>query len=162
MTPSILENVQIYLLSQNLTRYKNCSNIYASSFITFFTYMLRKNVIPLWKELFVTFKMAPNIKKHSLYFASNRRLYKGHSCILKFSEANCHTRFGTCVDIVPYLCKFETKWHQVLDASLRYIDTIACRNFFYIILFQSRVNRHVSDVINFMINVILRYLLVMQ
>ena len=31
----------------------------------------------------------------------------------------------------------------------------------YIILFQSRVNRHVCDVINFMINVILSYLLVM-
>ena len=31
-----------------------------------------------------------------------------------------------------------------------------------IILFQSRVNRHVCDVINFMINVILSYLLVMQ
>ena len=34
----------------------------ASSFITFFTYMLRLNVIPLWKEPFVAFKMAPNIK----------------------------------------------------------------------------------------------------
>ena len=31
----------------------------------------------------------------------------------------------------------------------------------YINLFQSRVNRHVCDVINFMINVILSYLLVM-
>ena len=32
---------------------------------------------------------------------------------------------------------------------------------FYIILFQSRVNRHVCGVINFMINVILSYQLVM-
>ena len=32
----------------------------------------------------------------------------------------------------------------------------------YIILFQSRVNRYVCDVINIMINVILSYLLVMQ
>ena len=32
----------------------------------------------------------------------------------------------------------------------------------YIILFHSRVNMHVCDVINFMINVILSYLLVMQ
>ena len=30
--------------------------------------MLRQNIIPFWKELFVAFKMAPNIKKHSLYF----------------------------------------------------------------------------------------------
>ena len=56
----------------------------ASSFITFFTYLLRQNVIPFWKELFVAFKMARNIKKHSLYVSSYRRLYKSHSCILKF------------------------------------------------------------------------------
>ena len=64
--------------------YEGCSNMNASSFITFFTYMLRQNVIPFWKELFVAFKMAPNIKKNSLYFSSYRRLYKGHSCILAF------------------------------------------------------------------------------
>ena len=32
---------------------------------------------------FVAFKMAPNIKKHSLYVSSYRRLYKGHSCVLR-------------------------------------------------------------------------------
>ena len=134
----------------------------ASSFKTFFTHMLRQNVIPFWKKLFVAFKMAPNIKIHSLYFSSYRRLYKGHSCILKFFLANCNTRFGTCADIVSYLCKFETKWHQILDASSRYIDKVACRKKSYIILFQSQVNRHVCDVNNFMINVILSYLLVKQ
>ena len=109
----------------------------ASSFITFFTYMLRQNVIPFWKELFVAFQMAPNIKKYSLYFSSYRRLYKGHSYILKFFEANCHTRFGTCTDIVSYLCKFETQWHQILDASLTYIDKSCLQKNVYIILFQS-------------------------
>ena len=84
-----------------------------------------------WKELFVAFKMTPNIKKHSLYFSSYRRLYKGHSCILAFFGANCHIRFGTCADIVSYLCKFETKLHQSLDASLRYIDTVAGRKKIY-------------------------------
>ena len=64
--------------------YEGCSNISASSFTTFCTYMLRQNFIPFWKELFVAFKMAPNIKKHSLYFLSYRRLYKRHSCIQKF------------------------------------------------------------------------------
>ena len=44
--------------------YEGCSNMNASGFITYFTYMLRQNVIPFWKELFVAFKMAPNIKKH--------------------------------------------------------------------------------------------------
>ena len=52
--------------------------------------------------------------------------------------------------------------HQNLDASLRYIDKDACRKNVYKILFQFRVNRHVCDVINFMINVILIYLLVMK
>ena len=64
--------------------YEGCSNMNASSFITFLTYMLHQNVIPFWIEIFVAFKMAPNIKKHSLYFSSYRRLYKGRSCILKF------------------------------------------------------------------------------
>ena len=48
----------------------------ASSFITFFAYMLRQNIIPFWKELLVAFKMTPNIKKHSLDFLSYRRLFK--------------------------------------------------------------------------------------
>ena len=66
------------------TIYEGCSNMNASSSITFITCMLRQNVIPFWKELFVAFKMAPNIKKHLLYFSSYRCLYKGHSYILKF------------------------------------------------------------------------------
>ena len=107
--------------------YEGCSNMNASSLLAFFTYRLRQNVIPFWKELFVAFKMAPNIKKNSLYFTSYRRLYKGHCCILAFSEANCHARFGTYADIVSYLCKYVTKWHQILDSSLRYIDKVACR-----------------------------------
>ena len=63
---------------------------------------------------------------------------------------------------MSYLCKFEKKWHQILDASLRYIDKVAGGEKVYLILFQSRVNRHVCDVINFMKNVILSYLLAMQ
>ena len=81
----------------------------ASSFITFFTYVLRQNAIPFWKEIFVAFKMAPNIKTHSLYLSSYRSLYNGDSCLLKFFEANCNSRFGTRADIVSYLCKFKTK-----------------------------------------------------
>ena len=119
--------------------------------------MLRQNVIPFWKELFVTFKMTPNMKKLSLYFSSHRPLYKGHSCIL---DANCNARFGTCAD----LCMFLTKWHRILDASLRNNTEVACRKNKCIILFQSQVNRHVCvcDVINVMINVIMSYLLVMS
>ena len=86
--------------------------------------MLRQNVIPFWKEIFVGFKMEPNIKKNSLYFSSYNPVY------WRFSEANCHAHFGTCADIVSYLCKFETKWHKILNASLRYIDKVACRKKF--------------------------------
>ena len=28
---------------------------------------------------------------------------------------------------MSYLCKFKTKWHQILDASLRHIDKVAYR-----------------------------------
>ena len=35
--------------------YEGCSNMNASSFITFFTYMLRQNLIRFLKELFVAF-----------------------------------------------------------------------------------------------------------
>ena len=126
----------------------------ASSFITFFTYMLRQNITPFRKELYVAFKMAPNIKKHSLYFSTYRSLYKGHSCILKF----CNARFGTCAEIVSYLSKYLAKWYPILVASL---SNNSLHGKVYITLFQSRVNRHVCDVINFMLNVILSYLLVM-
>ena len=54
--------------------YEGCSNMNASSFITFFTYILRQNVMRFRKELFIAFKMAPNIKKHSLSFSSYRPL----------------------------------------------------------------------------------------
>ena len=78
-------------VESRISAYEGCSNMNASSFITFFTYMLRQNVIPFWKELVVAFKMAPNIKKHSLYFSSYRPLYKWHYCILKFfwSKLQC-------------------------------------------------------------------------
>ena len=65
-------------------RYEGCSNMNASSFIAVLTYMLRQNITPFCKELFVAFKMAPRIKKRSLYLSSYRRLYKGNTCILKF------------------------------------------------------------------------------
>ena len=68
----------------NFEDYEGCSNMNANSFITFFTYMPLQNVIPFRKELLVTFKLAPNIKKHSLYFSSYRPLNKGHSCMMKF------------------------------------------------------------------------------
>ena len=86
--------------------YEGCSNMNASSFITFFTYTLRQSVTPFWKELYAAFKMALNIKTHSLFFSSYRPLYKGHSCILKFFWSKLRCTFLYIGDIVSYLCKF--------------------------------------------------------
>ena len=60
------------------------------------------------------------------------------------------------MDIVSYLCKFETKWHDILDTLTK---VLAGKSF--LILFQPQVNRHSCDAINFMKNVILCNLLVM-
>ena len=50
----------------------------ASSFITFFTYMLRQNGKRFYKELYATFKLAPNLKKNTVYSSSYSPLNKGH------------------------------------------------------------------------------------
>ena len=42
--------------------YEGCSNMNASSFITFVTYMLRQNGIRFHKGLYVTFYLAPDLK----------------------------------------------------------------------------------------------------
>ena len=102
----------------------------ASSFITFFPYMLRQNVIPFRKELFVAFKMAPNIKNTHYISRVTDAYIKVIPVYWSFSEANCHTSFGTCVDKVSYLFKLETKWHQILETTLRYNDKAACRKKF--------------------------------
>ena len=125
-------------------------------------YMLRQNVIPIWNELFVAFKMSPNIKKNSLYFSSYRHLYKGHSCIQAFfcGKLPCTFWYMCEYSVIPlyvwdkmvpnFRCKFKVHWQSCLQGKV------------YIILFQPRINRHVRDVTNFMINVILSFLLVMQ
>ena len=51
-----------------------CSNMNASSFITFFKYMLRQNGKRFYKGLYVTFKLAPNLKKNTVYLSSNSPL----------------------------------------------------------------------------------------
>ena len=77
----------------------------ASSFITFFTYMLGQNAIPFWKELFVAFKMASIINTHNNSRVTDPHI-KAIPVYCSFSEANCNARFGTCADILSYLCNF--------------------------------------------------------
>ena len=54
----------------------------ASSFITFVTYMLRQNGIRLYKGLYVTFKLEPDLKKNTVYLSSYSLLNEGYFSIL--------------------------------------------------------------------------------
>ena len=54
----------------------------ASSFITFDTYMLRQNGIPFFKGLYVTFKLAPDLEKNTVYLSSYSPSNEGHVSIL--------------------------------------------------------------------------------
>ena len=61
---------------------EGCSNMNASSFITFVTYMLRQNGIRFYKGLYVTFKLAPYLKQNLVDLSSYRPSNEGHFCIL--------------------------------------------------------------------------------
>ena len=71
--------------------YEGCSNINASSFIIFFTYTLQQNGICFYKGLYVTFKLAPDLKKNTVYLSSYIPLNEGHLSILTNSILRTHT-----------------------------------------------------------------------
>ena len=54
----------------------------ASSFITYVTYMLRQNGIRFYKGLYVSFKLAPDLKKNTVYLSSYSPVNEGHFSIL--------------------------------------------------------------------------------
>ena len=54
----------------------------ASSFITFFTYMLQQNGKRFYKELYGTFNLAPDLKKNTVYLSSYSFLNEDHVSIL--------------------------------------------------------------------------------
>ena len=58
-TISAREELHVYQFFKDT--YEGCSNMNASSFITFFTYMLRQNGKRFYKGLYVTFKLAPDL-----------------------------------------------------------------------------------------------------
>ena len=62
--------------------YEGCSNMNASSFITFFTYMLQQNGKHFYKGLYVTFELVPDLKKNTVYLSSYSPLNEGHVSIL--------------------------------------------------------------------------------
>ena len=57
----------------------------ANSFITFFTYMLRQNGKRFYKGLYVNFKLAPDLKKNTVYLSSYSPLNEGQISILTHS-----------------------------------------------------------------------------
>ena len=54
----------------------------ASNFITFVTYMLRQNDMRFYRGLYVTFKLAPDLKTDTVYLSSYSPLNEGHFSIL--------------------------------------------------------------------------------
>ena len=71
--------------------YEGCSNMNASGFITFFIYMLRQHGKRFYKGLYVTFKLAPDLKKNTVYLSSYIPLNEGHVSILTNSMFRTHT-----------------------------------------------------------------------
>ena len=53
----------------------------ASSFITFSTYMLRQNGIRFYKGQHITFELAPDLKKNTVFLSSYNPLNKGYPSI---------------------------------------------------------------------------------
>ena len=62
--------------------YEGCSNMNASSFITFATYMLRQIGIRFYKGFIVTFKLAPDRNKNTVNLSSYSPLNEGRFSIL--------------------------------------------------------------------------------
>ena len=63
----------------------------ASSFITLFINMLRQNGIHFYKGHYVTFKLAPDLNKNTVYLSSYSPLNEGHFCILTNSMLRTYT-----------------------------------------------------------------------
>ena len=74
-----------------LKDYEGCSNMNASSFITFFTYMLPQNGKRFYKGLYVTFKLTPNQNKNTTNLSSYSSLNEGHGSILTNSMLRTYT-----------------------------------------------------------------------
>ena len=71
--------------------YEGCSDMNASSFITFFTYMLQQNGKRFYKGLYVTFKLALDLKKNTVYLSSYIPLNEGYVSVLTNSMLRTYT-----------------------------------------------------------------------
>ena len=77
---------KVHFVSQNWRKlnsnYEGCSNMNVSSLITFFTLYATTNWLTFLKGLYVTLKLAPDLKKNTVYLSSYSPLNKGHVSIL--------------------------------------------------------------------------------
>ena len=89
-TPGWRQKVKTFF-SDDYVAYEGCSNMNASSFITFFTYLLRQNGKRFYKELYMTFKVAPDLKKNTVYLSSYSPSNEGHVSILTNSMLRTYT-----------------------------------------------------------------------
>ena len=80
-----------YLWCKLIFSYEGCSNMNASSFITFFTYVLRQNGKRFYKGLYVTFKLTQNLKKNTVCLTSYSPSNEGHVSILTNSMLQTYT-----------------------------------------------------------------------
>ena len=80
--PSYIKCRAIPYINRHIYDYEGCSNMNASGFITFFTYMLPQNGKRFYKGLYVTFKLAPDLKTNTVYLSSYSPWNKGHVSIL--------------------------------------------------------------------------------
>ena len=88
----LIRHQLLYVMKpEGFSMYEGCSNMNASGFITFFTYMLRQNGKRFHKGLYVTFKVAPDQKKNTVYLSSYSPLNEGHVCILTNSMLRTYT-----------------------------------------------------------------------
>ena len=67
------------------------SNMNASRFITFFTYMLRQNGKRFYKGPYVTFKLAPDLKKNTVRLSRYSPSNEGHVSLLTNSMLRTYT-----------------------------------------------------------------------
>ena len=81
LLPARMKNSQ-WKIKALVWSYEGCSNMNASSFITFFTYMQQQNGKRFYKGLYVTFKLAPDIKKNTVYLSSYSHLNECYVSIL--------------------------------------------------------------------------------
>ena len=105
------------LYSKRKVKYEGCSNMNASGFITFFTYMLRQNGKRFYKGLYVTFKLVPDVKTNTVYLSSYSPWNKGHVSILTnlmlWTFTSVRRAYNSSINWWNFL-EFWMKFHHVL------------------------------------------------